>query len=260
MVSVFPAVPQMYANLLRYMDKTGADLSAPKLHYISAGGAPLDPDWKARTEAVFGLALNNGYGITEAAPTVSATRVGEPRGDVSVGPAVWDVTLSIDDPDANGVGEVLIEGPGVMKGYYKNPEATAEALPRPGLLRSGDLGRLEDGILFIEGRKKELIIRSGFNVYPPELEGMLTKHPNVSVAAVVPHRRAGNEDILAFVLGDIASEDLGNWLRERLVAYKQPQAIFMVDEFPTAPTGKILKHKLASHFADLIGKWEKEQE
>ncbi len=114
--SVMPAVPQMYANLLRHMDATGAKLYAPRLHYISAGGAPLDPDWKERTESVFGLALNNGYGITEAAPTVAATRVGEPRDDVSVGPAVWDVTLSIDAPDGDGVGEVLIEGPGVMKG------------------------------------------------------------------------------------------------------------------------------------------------
>ncbi len=146
-----------------------------------------------------------------------------------------------------------------MKGYYRDPEATAEALPRPGLLRSGDLGRLEDGVLFIEGRKKELIIRSGFNVFPPEIEGMLTQHPKVSVAAVVPHQRDGNEDILAFVLGEVAATELAAWLREKLVAYKQPQAIFMVDSFPTAPTGKILKHKLSSHFAGQISAWEKEQ-
>ncbi|KMW59733.1 Long-chain-fatty-acid--CoA ligase [Candidatus Rhodobacter oscarellae] len=258
--SVWPAVPQMYAALLKYMEDRGAKLRAPHLHYISAGGAPLDPDWKARVEAAFGLALNNGYGITEAGPTVAATRVDAPRSDLSSGPAVWDVTLSIDGPDKDGVGEVLIDSPGVMKGYFRNPEATAEALPRPGLLRSGDLGRLDpDGALFIEGRKKELIIRSGFNVYPPEIEGWLTKHPAVSVAAVVPHRRDGNEDILAFAMGDVGAEELANWLRQHLVGYKQPQAIFMVDSLPAAPTGKILKHKLISHFADEVRAWEEAQ-
>lgn len=260
--SALPAVPQMYARILAHMDQSGAHLSAPKLHYISAGGAPLDPDLKTRVEAVFGLVLNNGYGITEAAPSVAATRPDAPREDVSVGPALWGVTVTIDTPDTEGVGEILVESPGVMLGYYRDAEETARALPRPGLFRTGDLGRVApDGALFIEGRKKELIIRSGFNVYPPEIEAMLTRHPDVDQAAVVPRRRAGNEDILAFVIlrNGLTETALGDWLRPRLVAYKLPQVILAVASLPAAPTGKILKHKLIAHFATQLAAREKDQ-
>ncbi|MDJ0824143.1 MAG: AMP-binding protein [Rhodobacter sp.] len=254
--SVLPAVPQMYARILSHLDRTGAALQAPRLRYISAGGAPLDPDLKARTEAVFGLTLNNGYGITECAPGVAATRPAEPRGDVSVGTAMEDVTLTVDAPDAEGVGEILIRSPGVMAGYYRDPQATAAALPESGLFRSGDLGRIDpDGTVHLLGRKKELIIRSGFNVHPPEIEAMLTRHPDVLQAAVVGRHRDGNEDILAFVMvrGGLTEAALSDWLAPRLVGYKRPQRIVVVDAFPTAPTGKILKHKLTRQFADALG-------
>ncbi|MCG6903928.1 MAG: AMP-binding protein [Rhodobacter sp.] len=254
-VSAMPAVPQMYERILTHLDSTGATLNAPRLRYISAGGAPLDPDLKARVESVFGLALNNGYGITECSPTIAATRPDAPRGDVSCGTALWDVNLSIDAPDADGIGEIVIESPGVMKGYYRNPEATAAALPRAGVFRSGDLGRIDpDGALHVLGRLKELIIRSGFNVYPPEIEAMLTRHDDVLQAAVVPRKAAGNEEILAFVMArnGLTETALADWLRPRLVAYKQPQDIFIVDAFPIAPTGKVLKHKLVSHFAERL--------
>ena len=253
--SAMPAVPQMYERILTYLHQTGGRLVAPRLHYISAGGAPLDPDLKAQTEATFGLALNNGYGITECSPTISATRPDDPRDDVSVGPALWDVTVTVDNPDTHGVGELIVQSPGVMKGYYQNPEATAQALPRPGVFRTGDLGRIEaDGAIHIEGRVKELIIRSGFNVYPPEVEAMLTRHPHVLQAAVVPRRSGANEEIVAFVMvrDGLNETSLADWLRPRLVAYKQPQHIFVVDAFPVAPTGKVLKHKLISHFAQLL--------
>ncbi|MDJ0629623.1 MAG: AMP-binding protein [Rhodobacter sp.] len=249
--SVLPAVPQMYERVLTHLDRTGAALLAPKLRYISAGGAPLDPDLKAQTEAVFGLTLNNGYGITECAPGVAATRPGHPRSDVSVGTAMEDVELTIDAPDAEGVGEILIRSPGVMKGYYRNPHATAAALPEPGLFRSGDLGRIDpDGTVHVLGRKKELIIRSGFNVHPPEIEGMLTRHPDVLQAAVVGRRVGANEEILAFVMarGGLTDAALADWLEPRLVAYKRPQRIVIAESLPTAPTGKILKHKLIDHF------------
>ena len=253
--TAMPAVPQMYERILSHLHQSGEALNAPRLRYISAGGAPLDPDLKRRTEAAFGLTLNNGYGITEAAPGVAATRPESPRNDVSVGPALWGVSLSIDSPDAGGVGEIVIQSPGVMKGYYRNPEATAAALPEPGVFRSGDLGRIDpDGAVHVVGRLKELIIRSGFNVYPPEIEAMLTRHRDVLQAAVVPRAVGGNEEILAFVMARSgASEaDLANWLRPRLVAYKQPQHIVIVDAFPVAPTGKVLKHKLVTHFATLL--------
>ncbi|MEM8852869.1 MAG: AMP-binding protein [Pseudomonadota bacterium] len=253
--SVMPAVPQMYERILTHMDATGRSLSAPRLHYISAGGAPLDPDWKERTERVFNLPLNNGYGLTETSPSVASTPQARPRTDTSVGYAVRDVSLAIKNPNANGVGELLIKGPGVMKGYYRNPDATRAVLEDDGTLHSGDLARMEeDGALFIVGRTKELIIRSGFNVYPPEVEAMLTKHPNVLQAAVVGRLKGGNEEILAFCLtkGAVEESPLKDWLHDRLVAYKVPQHIFLVEDFPTAATGKILKHKLIDHFSQTI--------
>ncbi|APX90787.1 hypothetical protein BV394_14575 [Brevirhabdus pacifica] len=255
--SVMPAVPQMYARILRHLETSGAEFVAPRLRYISAGGAPLDPAWKSRTEAIFGLPLNNGYGLTEASPSVAGTRPDMPRADLSCGPAFDDVDLWIEQPDAEGIGEVVIRSPGVMKGYYRDTAATAQVLSADGALRCGDLGRLDaDGCLHIVGRLKELIIRSGFNVYPPEIEAMLTRHPLVSQAAVVGRSVQGDEEILAFVIpggdGTPAPGALRDWLAERLVAYKLPQHIFVVEEFPTAATGKILKHRLPGHFADRL--------
>ena len=163
--------------------------------------------------------------------------------------------IRIDDPDAEGVGEVMIRSPGVMKGYYRNPEATAAVLDGEGWFRSGDLGWIGPrGELYISGRRKELIVRSGFNVHPPEIEAMLTRHPQVRQAAVVGRPVKGDEEIVAFLLTepDLDPDDLRDWLKERLVAYKVPQHLILVEAYPTAPTGKILKHKLLTHFADRL--------
>ncbi|MEM8665070.1 MAG: 3-hydroxyacyl-CoA dehydrogenase NAD-binding domain-containing protein, partial [Pseudomonadota bacterium] len=246
--------PNMYERILTHLEETGRPFIAPRLRYISAGGAPLDPDWKARTQAVFGLTLNNGYGITEASPGIAATRPAAPRADVSVGTALPDVTVTVAEPDADGVGELIVKSPGVMKGYYKNAAATRAALPAPGVLRSGDLGCIAaDGAITIVGRSKELIVRSGFNVYPPEIEAMMTRDPAVLQAAVVGRPVKGNEEIVAFALAPGArAADIAARLREKLTAYKVPQHIVLVDAFPTAPTGKVLKHKLLSHFADRL--------
>ena len=126
--SVMSAVPQMYAAILRHLKAEGAAPRAPRLRYISAGGAPLDPEWKIRIEEAFHLPLNNGYGLTETAPGVSGTWQDAPRHDTSVGYALPDVELKIHEPDANGVGELWIRGPGIMKGYYRDPGRTAEVL------------------------------------------------------------------------------------------------------------------------------------
>lgn len=252
--SVMPAVPQMYAHLIAYLDSHNQSLDAPRLRYISSGGAPLDPDLKHRTEAVFGLPLHNGMGMTECSPTMAATRRDAPATDTSVGKAVDGVTLWIDTPDDKGVGELMVKSPGMMKGYYHNPDATA-AILQNGILHSGDLAQIaEDGTVHIVGRLKELIIRSGFNVYPPELEAMLTKHPSLTQAAVVGRQMAGDEQIVAFVLArtKVSEQDIKDWLHSRLTAYKVPQRICIVDAFPTAATGKILKHKLLSHFSDIL--------
>lgn len=256
-ITMFPAVPQMYAAIMAHLEATGETLSAPRLRQISTGGAPLDPGLKTRVEAVFGLPLNNGYGITECAPTVSVTRNDQPRDDIAVGPPMPDVEVLIDAPDEKGEGEILVRGKNVMLGYYRDPERTAEALPEPGLFRTGDIGRIDaDGTLWICGRSKELIIRSGFNVHPPEVEAMLTRHPALNQAAVIGRQVPGNEEILAFVTlrpGAKATQaEIKAWLYDQLVAYKVPQHIFFVDSYPAAATGKILKHKLLGHFAGMI--------
>ncbi|WP_298495304.1 class I adenylate-forming enzyme family protein [uncultured Maritimibacter sp.] len=253
--SVMPAVPQMYQAILAELARRGTPPDAPNLRYISSGGAPLDPEWKEKIEATFGIPLQNGYGLTETSPGVSGTRLGDPRGDTSVGQILDDVECLIDEPDQDGVGELLIRGPNIMKGYYRNPEATAAAIREDGYFRSGDLAKIDpDGTLWIMGRKKELIIRSGFNVYPPEVEAMLTRHPGVLQTAVVGRQVPGNEEILAFATArpGVSELDLKDFLKAHLVGYKVPQHVFIIDAFPAAATGKILKHKLVSTFADLI--------
>ena len=249
----FPAVPQMWARLLAHLDKSGRSFGAPNLRLISSGGAPLDPDLKRQVEALTKLPLNNGYGLTECAPSVAVTRSDQPREDISVGQCFPNVEVRIDKPNEDGVGEVWIKGPTVMLGYYRDAKLSSEVLVN-GWYKSGDLGKLgTDSALFIVGRLKELIIRSGFNVYPPEVEAMLTRHERVREAAVVGRAVPGNEEILAFVVGeDLDESELRDWLKQRLVAYKVPQRIIPVNHYPVAATGKILKQKLIAHFKELL--------
>ncbi len=145
-----------------------------------------------------------------------------------------------------------------MKGYFRDPEQTAATLTSEGLLRTGDLGRFDDqGRLHIAGRTKELIIRSGFNVYPVEIEAVLTEHPDVIIAGVVGRAVAGNEEVLAFVKAapesGITEAALQAYVRERLAPYKRPERIIVADDLPAAPTGKILKAKLIETFAERLG-------
>lgn len=141
---------------------------------------------ESQNRGFFGLPLNNGYGLTETSPGVAATRPDNPRNDISVGELLEDVEIIIDQPDMDGIGELLIRGPNIMKGYYRNEKTTRDVLRPDGYFCSGDFARIgSDGELYIVGRKKELIIRSGFNVYPPEVEAMLTRHPDILQAAVV---------------------------------------------------------------------------
>lgn len=253
--TILPAVPQMYQAILQELAVRGERPNAPRLRAISSGGAPLDPEWKEKIEAIFGLPLNNGYGLTETSPGVASTRSEAPRHDTSVGQILEDLECIIDAPDAEGVGELLIRGPNIMKGYYRDPDRTREAIRKDGFFRTGDLAKIDpDGTLWIRGRKKELIIRSGFNVFPPEVEAMLTRHPAVRQAAVVGRTVPGNEEIVAFVLAAPGVDEVGlkGWLHGHLTGYKIPQHIFIVGEFPTAPTGKILKHKLLPTYAHLL--------
>ncbi|WP_372891301.1 class I adenylate-forming enzyme family protein [Rhodosalinus sp.] len=256
--TVLPAVPQMHALLMAYAAEHGhASLGEAKLRYVSSGAAPLDPTWKRKAEAFYGLPLQNGYGMTETTAGVSGTRntIGDP--DTSVGPPLPGVEVIIDESVGAepGVGEVLTRGPHVMAGYYRNPEATAAALTRAGFMRTGDLGRIDAaGRLHIVGRAKELIIRGGFNVYPPEVEAALNDHPAVIQSAVIGRPVEGDEEVLAFcqLTGPDATDatELGAFVGERLAGYKRPTRIFVVEALPAAATGKILKHRLLDQFTD----------
>ena len=145
-----------------------------------------------------------------------------------------------------------------MLGYYNNPEATKAVINEEGWFNTGDLARIdEDGAIFIVGRSKELIIRSGFNIYPPELEGILCSHPDVRNSAVVMRKVPGNEEVVAFVEPlqgkEIDPERLKNWLRERVAPYKRPSQVIMMEQIPAAPSGKLLKHKLEAIAKKLEG-------
>lgn len=257
--NVLPAVPQMHALLMAYAETQGiTKLEDAPLRYVSSGAAPLDPAWKRKAEAFYGIPLQNGYGMTESTAGVSGTRnaIGDP--DISVGPALPGVEISLDlslGADAD-VGEVLTKGRHVMLGYFRNPVATALTV-QDGWLRTGDLGRIDrDGRLHIVGRAKELIIRGGFNVYPPEVEAALNDHPEIVQSAVIGRSAKGDEEILAFAVprtsGAVSAEDLKSFAAQRLTGYKRPTHVFIVDALPAAATGKILKHRLLTHFAEIL--------
>lgn len=255
-MTVLQGVPAMYAKILEQVKTTGAGVGSHKLRYLSAGGSPLDPVIKAGVETLFGLPLHNGYGLTEAAPTVSQTRIEAPRSDCSVGQALPLVQIMIvglnGRPCPQGeVGELWCRGPGIMKGYYRNPELTAMVIDADGWLNTGDFARLDaDGSLFIVGRSKELIIRSGFNVYPVEVEAVLNAHPAVTQSAVVGRSLPdGNEDVVAFVQtmpgSKVTAEEIGAFAAGQLAPYKRPAEIVIMEHLPAGATGKILKNRLA---------------
>ncbi len=257
-LTILQGVPAMYARLLELADGP----LASHLRFLYAGGSPLDPVLKQHVEQVLGMPLHNGYGMTESSPTISQTRLDAPRLDTSVGTVIPGVEVRI--VDAGGVdvpegeaGELWARGPNIMKGYYKEPALTAATMREGGWLNTGDMARQDaDGALFIVGRTKELIIRSGFNVYPLEVETVLNSHPGVAQSAVVGRAAAGgNEEVIAFVEADPAQqpdvEELRAFLAARLSPYKCPSRIVVMDALPAAATGKILKGRLKALASEL---------
>jgi acyl-CoA synthetase (AMP-forming)/AMP-acid ligase II len=253
-LTVCQGVPAMYAKLLEHLRGTGAAFDAPALRFLYAGGSPLAPALKREVEAYFGLVLHNGYGLTEASPTVTQTRHEEPRADCSVGRAIPGVDLRIVDDGgrdaADGTpGELQVRGPNVMKGYYRNPEATAATILPGGWLATGDIARRgPDGALHIEGRLKELIIRSGFNVFPVEVEAVLNAHPEVTQSAVVGRSTGSDEEVVAFVElapgSTVTPRALLEFAAASLAPYKRPAEIIVMAALPAAASGKILKGRL----------------
>jgi acyl-CoA synthetase (AMP-forming)/AMP-acid ligase II len=261
-LTILQGVPAMYARLLETL--AGADGAAPaqlenRLRFAYAGGSPLDAQLKRRVEALLGVPLHNGYGMTESAPTISQTRLDAPRDDGSVGTVIPGVEARIVDAAGRALpegvpGELLVRGPNVMLGYYREPALSDAAIGADGWLRTGDLARRElDGALFIVGRKKELIIRSGFNVYPLEIETLLNAHPAVVQSAVVGRGAGdGNEEVIAFVETGARGADvaptlqaaLHDYLAPLLAPYKRPARFVAMAALPAAATGKVLRAEL----------------
>jgi long-chain acyl-CoA synthetase len=255
-VTILQGVPQMYAKLLEHARTSGRMLKAPALRMATVGGAPIEPELKDAIEQALGLRLVNGWGMTEFASTVSRSLPQHVGRDISAGPVLPGIEVRIVDEKGNDVakgaaGEIWLRGPNCMRGYYKNDEATRAVLTEDGWYKTGDLGSLAaDNTLYIVDRIRDLIIVSGFNVYPAEVEAELTAHPAVTLAAVIGRRRHGNEEVIAFVQPApgmrVTDEELAHFLKRRLAPYKQPARIVVMEQLPAAPTGKILKAQLKS--------------
>jgi len=250
-VTLFAGVPTMYFALLHH---EGAPSRVPSLRWCMSGGAPMPVEVMKAFEERFGVEILEGYGLSETSPVASFNMPGRPRTPGSIGYPVWGVEMAIldekDRPLRDGErGEICIRGHNIMKGYWKRPDATAEAM-RSGWFHSGDVGvRDPSGSFRIVDRVKDMIIRGGFNVYPREVEEVLYTHPAVVEAAVIgiPHASHGEEvkAVVALAKGAVATADeIIAWCKERLAAYKYPRRVDFVDALPKGPTGKILKREL----------------
>lgn len=254
-VNTIFGVPATYQRLLEYKSVNGiARLPRGSLRLMSVAGAPLDLSLKQRIEDEFGIPLLNAYGITECSPGLTGVRESDPVTDESVGPLLAGIEHRIVDRNGKAVGtdevgELHVRGANVMLGYYRSPEQTAAAIDRDGWFNTGDLARVNArGHFYIVGRTKEMIIRSGFNVYPAEIEAVLNSHRDVVQSAVVGRPVAGNEEIVAFVQllpgASVDAESLKAYAADQLTPYKRPSELVVLDALPAASTGKILKHKL----------------
>ncbi|MBK6443015.1 MAG: long-chain fatty acid--CoA ligase [Actinomycetales bacterium] len=248
-------VPTMYHSLLNH--PTLASFNTSTLAFCGSAGAAIAAEIIDQVEQTFGVQILEMYGLTESGP-VATINMPRDRKPYSIGKAIPGVDIEIWDEHKNrlprgklSIGEIMIRGHNTMSGYLNNPEATAAAFTN-GWLHTGDLAWMdEDGFLFFADRKKELIIRGGYNVYPREVEEVLYTHPKVSEAAVVgvPDERLG-EEIKAYLTlkpgeqGD--PQEFIDYVKERLAAYKYPRIVEVIPEMPKSATGKILKKELAN--------------
>jgi long-chain acyl-CoA synthetase len=255
-VGLWVGVPTMYWALLDHARASGIDLTgvAASLRLCASGGAPMPVELLRAFEQAFTVRILEGYGLSETAPVVAFNQLQRPSKPGTVGLPVFGVEVRCVDEHDNTVppgarGEVVVRGPNVMKGYYDRPEATAEAM-RGGWFRTGDIGQFDaEGYLAIVDRKKDMIVRAGFNVYPREIEDVLMTHPAVGLVAVigVPDPRLG-EEVKAVVVcrpgAMVTDAELIAWAREQMAAFKYPRIIEFRDSLPTTATGKVLKRDL----------------
>jgi long-chain acyl-CoA synthetase len=254
-VTVFEGVPTMYVGML---GEAGGTAGTSSLRLCVSGGAALPVEVLHGFEKAFGAVILEGYGLSETSPVATFNRR-DSRKPGSIGLPIEGVRLmlvAVDDgggevpvTEAGGIGEIVIRGHNVMKGYRNRPEATAAAM-RGGWFRTGDLARVdEDGFYYIVDRKKDMVIRGGYNVYPREIEEVLYEHPAVLEAAVIgiPHPSLGEEVGAAVTLrpGAVCTpRELRDYVKERVAAYKYPRHVWLTDGLPKGPTGKLLKREI----------------
>lgn len=259
-VTVFTAVPTMYVGLVEAARRGGA---RPALRYAVSGGASLPAAVLEAFSETFGAQVHEGYGLTETAPIVSTNPQSEPIRPGTVGKPIWGVDVAVADADVEGrielldapgaLGEIVVRGHNLMKGYLGRPDTSTEVVV-DGWFRTGDLGTVdEDGVVTIVDRKKDMIIRNGYNVYPSEVEAVLARHPEVGMAAVfgLPHETHGQEVHAAVVARDGGAVDAGElvaYMKEHVAAYKYPRVVHVADELPLGPSGKILKRELVQRY------------
>ena len=251
-VTIFEGVPTMYAAILHLPDADPA--MAATLRVCASGGASMPVEIMRGFEEKFGCMILEGYGLSETSPVASFNHPDKVRKPGSIGTPVEGVQLRLIDDAGKTVpegeiGEIAIKGPNVMKGYLGKPEATAEAIT-DGWFRTGDLAKVdEDGYFYIVDRKKDMIIRGGYNVYPREIEEVLHEHPAVAEVAVIgiPHDSLGEEVGAAVTLkpgAEVSTDELREHVKAQVAAYKYPRHVWFLDELPKGPTGKILKREI----------------
>jgi long-chain acyl-CoA synthetase len=253
-VTVFEGVPTMYNALISVPEAERAQHDVASLRLCVSGGSALPGEVLRQFDEIFGATVLEGYGLSETSPVASFNHPDRPRKVGSIGTPIDGVEMKVVDDEGNDLptgemGEIVIRGHNVMKGYWRNPDATAVAI-RDGWFHSGDLAKVdEDGYFFILDRKKDMIIRGGYNVYPREVEEVLYEHPAVAEAAVVgvPDSEWGEEVGAAVALKQGEQVDVGelrDYVKERVAAYKYPRLIWLVPALPKGPTGKILKRAI----------------
>ncbi|SNQ49821.1 Long-chain-fatty-acid--CoA ligase [Frankia canadensis] len=259
-ITFFAGVPTMYWALLRQVSSAeDQDMAriAGNLRISVCGGAPMPAELLRDVEHRFGVAIVEGYGLSETSPVSTFNRLDRPRRIGSVGLPVWGVEVRIVRDDGaparvGEAGEILIRGHNVMRSYLDDPAGTAEAIDARGWFHTGDIGRLDaEGYLYLVDRIKEMIIRGGFNVYPREVEEVLLTHPGISLAAVVgvPHESHGQE-VKAFVVrrpgATETEEDIVAWCRRTMAGHKYPRLVEFRDQLPMTAAGKVLKRALVT--------------
>ena len=253
-VTTFAGVPTMYSALLHHPERERFDVSS--LDLCVSGGSALPVEVLRGFDEAFGTKVLEGYGLSETTGMGSFNLPDRERKPGSIGVPIGGTEFRLLDDDGNDVpagepGEIAMRGPFVMTGYWNRDDATRDTI-RDGWFHTGDMATVDDdGYFFIVDRKKELIIRGGYNVYPREIEEVLYEHPAVREAAVVgvPHADLGEEVGAAVALKDDAeatADELRAFAKERVAAYKYPRRVWFVDELPKGPTGKVLKREIAA--------------